>query len=130
MRPTVQCCPNPITGTTSLPTLSEQRTNRFSGLSAPGAICSKISRCAELGGTNALLYTSTADNIWSDLPLQPVFLPLAHQLVEYTGHWLDRPAAVLVGEVEGKEETRGPEEVGGEFWRLEGGVKELGGGGD
>ncbi len=54
---------------------------------------------AQAGSGRMLILTSTADNIWSDLPLQPVFLPLAHQLVQYAGHWLDRPAAVRVGEV-------------------------------
>ncbi|HEX9754706.1 MAG TPA: BatA domain-containing protein, partial [Gemmatimonadales bacterium] len=31
----------------------------------------------------ALAFTSSADNLWNDLPLQPVFLPLVHQLVLY-----------------------------------------------
>lgn len=54
---------------------------------------------AASGDGRVLILTSTADNIWSDLPLQPVFLPLAHQLVQYAGRWVDRPSAVRVGDV-------------------------------
>jgi hypothetical protein len=32
-----------------------------------------------------LLFTSSFDNVWSDFPLHPVFLPLAHQLIRYSG---------------------------------------------
>lgn len=39
-----------------------------------------------------LVWTSTLDTFWNDLPLQPVFLPFLHQLVKYAaGHLESRP---------------------------------------
>jgi len=47
----------------------------------------------------ALALTTGADNVWTDLPLQPLFLPLMHQLVLYAGRHTDAEAAQPVGEV-------------------------------
>ena len=45
-----------------------------------------------LGKGRVLVWTSTLDNRWNDLPLQPVFLPFVHQLVGYaSGHTAARP---------------------------------------
>lgn len=45
-----------------------------------------------LGKGRVLIWTSTLDNRWNDLPLQPVFLPFVHQLVGYaSGHTAARP---------------------------------------
>jgi len=40
---------------------------------------------ASLGSGRLLLYTSTLDRDWNDLPIQPGFLPLAQQAVRYLG---------------------------------------------
>ncbi len=40
---------------------------------------------ASLGSGRLLLYTSTIDRDWNDLPIQPSFLPLAQQAVRYLG---------------------------------------------
>lgn len=38
---------------------------------------------AALGGGRVVVWTSGLDNVWNDLPIQPVFLPFLHQLVSY-----------------------------------------------
>lgn len=54
---------------------------------------------ARPGRGRVLIWTSALDNAWSDLPVQPVFLPLAHQLVLYAGRHVARPPAYVVGQV-------------------------------
>jgi hypothetical protein len=40
-----------------------------------------------VGRGRVLAWGSTLDNVWSDLPLQPVFLPLVRQLVQHAASW-------------------------------------------
>ncbi|MCZ6751212.1 MAG: BatA and WFA domain-containing protein [Acidobacteria bacterium] len=47
----------------------------------------------QYGRGRVLLFTSSFDNVWSDFPLHPVFIPLVHQLVRYTTQLPDEPAA-------------------------------------
>lgn len=54
---------------------------------------------AAAGRGRVLIWTSALDNAWSDLPIQPVFLPLVHQLTLYAARHVTRPAARLVGDV-------------------------------
>jgi hypothetical protein len=63
------------------------------------------------GAGRLLVLTSPADNVWSDLPLQPVFLPLAHQLVLHAAGYVERPPAHAVGEVATVAEGLGGEAV-------------------
>ena len=51
-----------------------------------------------LGEGRVLVWTSAADNVWSDLPVQPVFLPLVHQMVRYLAGYTERRAALVVGQ--------------------------------
>jgi hypothetical protein len=45
-----------------------------------------------IGKGRVLVWTSTLDTFWNDLPLQPVFLPFLHQLVKHAaGHVETRP---------------------------------------
>lgn len=45
-----------------------------------------------VGKGRVLVWTSTLDTLWSDLALQPVFLPFVHQLVRHAaGHVESRP---------------------------------------
>lgn len=53
----------------------------------------------DVGRGRLLLLTAALDNVWSDLPLQPVFLPLVHQLVLHAARHVERPASHLVGQV-------------------------------
>jgi hypothetical protein len=46
-----------------------------------------------------LVLTASLDNVWSDLPLQPVFLPLMHQLTLHAARHVERPPSHLVGRV-------------------------------
>jgi len=43
-----------------------------------------------------LLFASSFDNVWSDFPLHPVFIPLVHQLVRYTAQLPVDPAAYRI----------------------------------
>jgi len=52
-----------------------------------------------IGSGRALLWASASDAVWSDLPLQPVFLPLVHRLVGYASRAGDDKASWELGEV-------------------------------
>lgn len=51
-----------------------------------------------VGEGRALLWGSTLDAYWSDLALQPVYLPFVHQLVRYAAAYTDTRAWRTVGE--------------------------------
>ncbi len=63
------------------------------------------------GVGKVLTWTSGMDNVWTDLPVQPVFLPLVHQMVRYLAGYVERPAAFTVGHMLNLEAAR--ELVGG-----------------
>jgi Mg-chelatase subunit ChlD len=50
------------------------------------------------GRGKVLLITTTLDTAWNDLPLTPMFLPLARQMLEYLGG-REAPAAYTIGQV-------------------------------
>ncbi|MFI4946218.1 MAG: hypothetical protein ACHP85_23275, partial [Burkholderiales bacterium] len=52
-----------------------------------------------LGDGRVLLWTSSLDTLWNDLPLQPVFLPFLHRLVAHAAGYVERPAWRQVGDV-------------------------------
>lgn len=56
-----------------------------------------------------LVWASALDNVWSDLPLQPMFLPLVHQLALHASGHVERSPAWAVGEVA----TIGPDQLQG-----------------
>jgi hypothetical protein len=51
------------------------------------------------GAGRVLLWTSTLDLGWNDLPLKPVYLPLVHTMTRYLADYTERPAALTVGQV-------------------------------
>jgi hypothetical protein len=51
------------------------------------------------GSGRALLWTSTLDLGWTDLPVKPVFLPFLQSAVKYLANVSDRPASATVGQV-------------------------------
>jgi len=65
-----------------------------------------------VGKGRVLVWTSAMDNVWSDLPVQPVFLPLVHQIARYLAGFAERQTAFPVGYVLDLEAARGL--VGGE----------------
>lgn len=65
-----------------------------------------------MGRGKVLVWTSGLDNVWSDLPVQPVFLPLVHQVARYLAGYVQRQTAFPVGYVLDLEAARGL--VGGE----------------
>jgi hypothetical protein len=52
-----------------------------------------------LGLGKIVIWSSTLDNYWNDLPLQPVFLPFVHQLAKYTGQYSAAKPWFTAGEV-------------------------------
>jgi hypothetical protein len=52
-----------------------------------------------LGEGRVLLWTSSLDTLWNDLPLQPVFLPFLHRLLAHAAGYVEQPAWRQVGEV-------------------------------
>lgn len=53
----------------------------------------------KVGRGRVLVWSSTFDGIWNDLPLQPVFLPVAHQLAKYAAAYADERPWAVVGQV-------------------------------
>jgi hypothetical protein len=52
-----------------------------------------------VGKGRSLLFTSSLNMDWNDLPLKSVFLPFLHQLVKYSTHYDEEQSAFAVGEV-------------------------------
>jgi len=50
-----------------------------------------------LGTGKIMLWTSSLDEYWTDLPLQPVFLPFVHELAKYAGRYSDARASFTAG---------------------------------
>ena len=52
-----------------------------------------------MGRGRVLVWSSSVDGIWNDLPLQPVFLPVAHQIAKYAAAYADERPWSIVGQV-------------------------------
>src|SRR5690606_23911968 len=52
-----------------------------------------------VGQGRVLVWTSTLDTYWNDLALQPVFLPLVHQVVRYASGRGEVVPSYLAGQV-------------------------------
>ena len=50
------------------------------------------------GAGRVLVWTSTLDGYWNDLPLQPVFVPLVHRLATHAARWSGAQPWRTVGE--------------------------------
>jgi hypothetical protein len=53
----------------------------------------------KVGRGRVLVWSSSVDGIWNDLPLQPVFLPVAHQIAKYAAAYADERPWSIVGQV-------------------------------
>jgi hypothetical protein len=53
----------------------------------------------KLGEGRVLVWTSTIDTFWNDLPLKPIFLPFVHQLMKHAAGHADARSWRTVGEV-------------------------------
>jgi hypothetical protein len=53
----------------------------------------------KVGRGRVLVFASSFDGIWNDLPVQPVFLPIAHQLAKYVAAYADERPWSIVGNV-------------------------------
>ncbi|HEY4216140.1 MAG TPA: BatA and WFA domain-containing protein [Gemmatimonadaceae bacterium] len=51
------------------------------------------------GAGKVLMWASTLDSYWTNLPLQPVFLPFVHQLGKDVGRYADPRPSFLAGDV-------------------------------
>jgi len=52
-----------------------------------------------MGSGRILIWTSSMDNFWNDLPVQPIFLPMAHQLVLHAAGYVEPSPWFTVGQV-------------------------------
>ena len=52
-----------------------------------------------VGSGKLVVWASSLDNNWTNLPLQPVFLPFVHQLGKHVGRYADPRASYAAGEV-------------------------------
>lgn len=52
-----------------------------------------------VGAGKLVIWASSFDNNWTNLPLQPVFLPFVHQLGKHVGRYADPRASYAAGEV-------------------------------
>jgi hypothetical protein len=51
------------------------------------------------GRGKIVLWASSLDEYWTDLPLQPVFLPFVHEVAKYAGRYSDAKAWFTAGDV-------------------------------
>jgi Mg-chelatase subunit ChlD len=51
------------------------------------------------GAGRVLMWTSSLDLDWSDMPVKPVFLPFVHTLTKYLADYAEAPASLTVGQV-------------------------------
>ncbi len=51
----------------------------------------------QVGDGRVIVFASTFDGYWNDLPVQPVFLPLIQSLVRHAAAWIPQPASETVG---------------------------------
>jgi len=52
-----------------------------------------------VGSGRVVLWTSTLDLEWNDMPVKPVFLPFVHTLTKYLADYAEAPASLTVGQV-------------------------------
>ncbi len=52
-----------------------------------------------VGRGKIVLWASSLDDYWTDLPLQPVFLPFIHEVAKYAGRYSDAKASFTAGDV-------------------------------
>jgi hypothetical protein len=52
-----------------------------------------------VGAGKLIIWASTLDAYWTNLPLQPVFLPFVHQLGKYSGRYADPRPSYVAGDV-------------------------------
>lgn len=53
----------------------------------------------DAAGGPVVVWSSAMDNLWSDFPVQPVFLPFLHQLVAYLAGYAPPRVSYMVGDV-------------------------------
>jgi len=52
-----------------------------------------------VGSGRVVIWSSTIDSYWTNLPLQPVFLPFVHQFGKHVGRYIDPRPSFVTGEV-------------------------------
>jgi Aerotolerance regulator N-terminal/von Willebrand factor type A domain len=53
----------------------------------------------KVGAGRVLVWTSTFDLEWNDMPVKPVFLPFIHTVTKYLADYSEAPASLTVGQV-------------------------------
>jgi Aerotolerance regulator N-terminal/von Willebrand factor type A domain len=57
------------------------------------------SKARKAGAGRVLLWNSTLDLTWNDLPVKPVFLPFVHTVTKYLADFTEPPPSLTVGQV-------------------------------
>jgi Aerotolerance regulator N-terminal/von Willebrand factor type A domain len=52
-----------------------------------------------MGGGKVMMWATSLDEFWTDLPQQPVFLPFVHELAKYAGRYGDAKTSFTAGDV-------------------------------
>lgn len=65
-----------------------------------------------VGAGRALVWTSTLDAFWNDLPLQPVFVPFVHQLTRYASGRRETLSSFTAGQIVDVRDGRAMEAAG------------------
>ena len=92
-------------GTPAREVLATARAWRYRRLDAPRGVLARGDDGApalveaRLGRGRVLVWTGEFSNRWSDLPLQPPFVPLLLSAVRYLAAWEPQPPARVVGDV-------------------------------
>jgi hypothetical protein len=84
--------------------LTAARVFRYRALTAASKVLARFDDGAiavaerRVGGGLVVVWTSTLDSYWNDLPLKPVFVPLVHQLMRHLGRYVEPRPWYTVGE--------------------------------
>ena len=72
-----------------------------------------------VGQGRVLLLATSFDNVWSDFPLHPVFVPLVHQIIRHTARLnAEAPAYAIPSTVSLRELARGQGEGSNRIWTV------------
>ena len=84
--------------------LTAARIFRYRAITASGKVLARFDDGAvavaerKVGRGTVIVWTSTFDSYWNDLPLKPVFVPLVHQVMQHLGRYVEPRPWYTVGD--------------------------------
>ena len=84
--------------------LTAARVFRYRAITAPDKVLARfddggVAVAERKAGRGAVIvWTSTLDSYWNDLPLKPVFVPLVHQVMQHLGRYVEPRTWYTVGD--------------------------------